>query len=344
MPFPWGMWTGWIDLVFPRLSVVCGTPVGIESGATKWQPILDHRIRWHPQQAHELLWFGSRLPQAGVSNFLCPYCLVVFSFSGWTSCPKCGGYADDDPPSPDGCSWYLHQRLAFRGVVSLGPYAGPLGQVVLKMKHPSGERLAHCMARLFCRERGEKLRQLAMDCVVPIPLFPRRRLRRNINSSEVLAETIARYLGVPLETHILRRVRDTQLQRSLKPWERWKNVRGAFAVATDTRTVWSSVLATLWNNAVARKYLGGHVSNPQQDHKISRRTSKPTSSSSHPRLVGRRGLLVDDVLTAGATCHFAAEALIRAGAEAVFVAALARAQGDDDSTTPVVPQKTDRGV
>ncbi len=188
------------------------------------------------------------------------------------------------------------------------------------------------MARLFCCERGEKLRELAVDCVIPIPLFVGQRLRRGMNSPEVLAETIAKYLGVPLEAGVLRRVRNTRPQRTLKPRERWKNVRGAFSVGTRIRDLWRSKLAAFWSRII-RQGRPDDPTHDQDDRPESRSTVRRACWARHPRLHDRRVLLVDDVLTTGATCHAAAEVLLQAGARDVFVAVLARGQGDDDSVT-----------
>jgi ComF family protein len=47
------------------------------------------------------------------------------------------------------------------------------------------------------------------------------------------------------------------------------------------------------------------------------------------KIAGRRVLLVDDVLTTGATCNAASKTLLAAGAGSVVVAVIARAVGDD---------------
>jgi len=330
MPARWAVWTRWLDLAFPPQCVACGNLVSIESGLAEWRPLLDSRVKQHPDRAYDLLWLGGSPPQPGVSNFFCPHCLAVLSFSGWVSCPKCGGRAESDPPSSEGCSWCRRERFSFQGVVSLGPYAGPLHDVILRMKHPNGERLAHCMARLFCCERGERLHELAVDCVVPIPMFPRQRHRRGINSAEVLAETVARYLRVPLATTILQRVRNTRPQRSLKPRERWKNVQGAFSVS-PLLNGWISPLRRLYQIVSHSRSRNAPQTGEQQPAESQKRTDSSVSFPHHPRLNGRRILLVDDVLTTGATCHSAAEALRQAGAKDVFVAVLARGQGDEDT-------------
>jgi len=329
--------TGWLDLVFPPQCVVCGNPVGMEQGLAEWETLLRGRAQQPCDRAYEMLWLGGQPPEPGVSNFLCPHCLALLSFAGWVSCPRCGGRAETDPPSADGCSWCRRERFAFSGVVSLGPYIGPLQDVVLRIKHASGERLAHCMARLFCCERSAQLRKLTVDCVVPIPMFPRQRRQRGINSPEVLAETIARFLRVPVAMHLLRRVRATRPQRSLKPRERWRNVRGAFTVANAETSLWGWLLSHVRRPRALQSQVGDSAEQPVDMKK--REITAPARFPKRGPLDGQRVLLVDDVLTTGATCHFAAEALIAAGARDVFVAVLARGQGDEDSgmTPSAVP-------
>jgi ComF family protein len=117
--------------------------------------------------------------------------------------------------------------------------------------------------------------------VLAVPMHWTRRVRRGVNSPQLLARTLAATLGVPVADHVLVRRRRTAPQASLSPRERAQNVRGAF----QTRR--------------------------------------------HRDLNGARLVLVDDVMTTGATVKEAARSLRRAGAEAIHVVVLARAEGLD---------------
>jgi ComF family protein len=114
---------------------------------------------------------------------------------------------------------------------------------------------------------------------VPIPMHWTRRIGRGINNPDVLAQCLAKSLGIPLRRDILVRRVNTTPQAALPPSKRFENLHGAF------------------------------------------RVRRPQAAD------GARVLLVDDVLTTGATCSEAAKMLKRAGAAAVFVAVVARAQG-----------------
>jgi ComF family protein len=175
-----------------------------------------------------------------------------------------------------GCVRCRGQRYAFDAATRLGPYDGLLRQVVLALKHGSGEGLAEQIGELWGCCTRDRLLALAADVVVPVPLHWRRRWQRGYNQSEALARGLSTVLGLPLRPGWLRRTRHTPPQTAQEVAGRLDNVKNAF------------------------------------------RSARPS---------GRTGtiLLVDDVLTTGATAHEAARALRDGGASRVVVAALARA-------------------
>ncbi|MFP5431432.1 MAG: double zinc ribbon domain-containing protein [Gammaproteobacteria bacterium] len=69
--------------------------------------------------------------------------------------------------------------------------------------------------------------------VIPVPLHTRRLAERGYNQSLELARPVARTLGLPLETRLVKRERHTRAQRTLDAATRQLNLERAFAV--DTR-------------------------------------------------------------------------------------------------------------
>lgn len=138
------------------------------------------------------------------------------------------------------------------------------------------------------RELGVRLGEVAaaapwisrVDMIVPLPLFRSKQRERGYNQSESIARGIARVVGKPVRSRLIRRIRWTDSQTTLGYAGRQLNVQGAFAVP-------------------------------------------PRKTAS---LRGKRVLLVDDVVTTGATTRACAASLRCGGAAAVFIGAIALAE------------------
>ena len=158
-----------------------------------------------------------------------------------------------------------------------GRYDGALREIIHAFKYEGRRSLAQPLGSLL-RERSVR----ALDgaaCVVPVPLFAWRRLRRGFNQ----AADLASQMELPV-VHALWRVRYTASQTGLSAAARRRNVHGAF------------------------------------------RLSPFLSAKTRARFIEERVVvLVDDVMTTGATSDACAEVLRKAGASEVRVVTLARA-------------------
>jgi ComF family protein len=191
-------------------------------------------------------------------------------------CPRCAARVGPFALTDGACAACRAESVPFLATVRLGPYVGPLRDAVLRIKSNSHEGLAELLGERLAEAHADRLRAMALDAVVPVPLHWWRRLKRGYNQSAAVAHGIGSRLGVARRYWWLWQGRSTKPQKALSAAQRRENVKGAY-VAT-------------------RRLDGLHV------------------------------LLVDDVMTTGATAAEAARALRRAGAR-VSVAVLARAEG-----------------
>lgn len=164
---------------------------------------------------------------AGQSAF-CPACRSALFSDPFAMCPRCAGTAGPYAHVDSGCTHCRGEHFSFEAAVRLGPYGGLLRDVVVRLKHSSGEGLAENLAAVWADYAGERLRALDAEVVVPVPLHWWRRLSRGYNQSEALARTLAERLGLPVLPGAVRRIRATPMQTRQSPTQRRVNVRGAF--------------------------------------------------------------------------------------------------------------------
>ena len=168
-------------------------------------------------------------------------------------------------------------RCWYEARIADGRYTGALREIIHAFKYEGRRSLAAPLATLLRERHAPALADAR--CVVPVPLFPWRRLRRGFNQ----AADLATGLDLPV-VHALWRVRPTATQTGLTAAARRRNVRGAFRI--------SPVLS----RAARARFLDGQVV-----------------------------VVLDDVMTTGATSNACADVLTQAGARDVRVVTLARA-------------------
>jgi len=192
----------------------------------------------------------------------------------------------------------------FKRAIVIGEYNDDLRRLILRMKTDRTGILTIAAANVLANCREADLKNVGADYIIPVPMHRLRRADRGSNSPDSIAEELGRRLNIPIARHLVKRIRPTELQYTLSRQARADNVSGAFALRS------ANLLDKLGSTikSVIPKRLGYN-------------TVKPSDLS------GKNILLVDDILTTGATCNEITKVLLAAGARSVTVAVLARAEG-----------------
>ncbi|MEM7663368.1 MAG: ComF family protein [Pseudomonadota bacterium] len=252
-----------------------------------WKPADNSYLRgWRPFEAvSQFIWpkrsLISNTPSVGA---LTPHDFKALSFITGAICPKCGTPQAFDLGDGEVCAACHARPVPWSRARAALEYDDVSRQPILAMKRGGRRDGLELMATWMAVAGAELVEQA--DLIVPVPLHYRRLISRGYNQAGWLAAALGRRTGKPVRHSVLKRTRTTPSQAGRSARDRYRNVRGAFAVRP--------------------------------------RHHKSTS--------GKRILLIDDVLTTGATAAAAARALNKAGAADVSVLVLARVVRDEDVT------------
>jgi ComF family protein len=240
-----------------------------------------------------------RQPLATTSRVpVCQACLAALRRIQAPLCRACGRPL---PPAAAAfaapvCHACRHGLYHFDLARSFAIYDSPMERILLLLKYDPLVPLAAWFAARIEEVVHAEPALAEVDWIVPVPLDRHRLRERGYNQAELIARPLARRLGLPLATDLLRRLRSRPPKLKLSRRERWETVRGAFEAFGSGRVDSSRIL------------------------------------------------LLDDVLTSGATLDACARALRTAGAAAVHAVTVARvlpraelaASGDNPWSGPSV--------
>lgn len=155
---------------------------------------------------------------------LCPSCLAELPRPGHV-CRSC---ALPLPLAVDAlCGRCLRHPPPWERVVAALDYRFPVDRLVCRFKFGRDFSCGHLLGiemLAAVRRSGATL----PDLVAPVPLHRARHHARCFNQADILARQLSRALGIPADSHLLYRRRNTRAQSGLDAADRKRNTRGAF--------------------------------------------------------------------------------------------------------------------
>jgi ComF family protein len=212
----------------------------------------------------------------GSHGLLCGACFAKIDFIAPPLCARLGIPLPFEAGEPLLSAAAIASPPVYDRARAAAHYSDTMRELIQSFKYRDRHEGLHLFAR-WLKKAGAGLLADA-DLIVPVPLYPSRLWWRRFNQSAMLALTLSRLSGVPVDCFVLKRVRRTASQVGLSADQRRRNVAGAFRVEKGREA----------------------------------------------EVKGRKLVVVDDVITTGATAEACARVLKRSGAARVDILALAR--------------------
>ncbi len=209
-------------------------------------------------------------------GFVCDTCRRKVRWIVPPYCEKCGQPFEGEITATFDCANCQDVKFHFRFARSAMEANDLVLDIIHRYKYSGGLWFENFLADALIHQAGPALAAEKWDLIVPIPLHHVKERERQFNQAERLARRLGRAAGLPVNVHLVKRVKSTATQTLLGRRERARNVQAAFAARPGAK------------------------------------------------LNGEKVVLLDDVLTTGATTSACAKALRKAGAGDICVWTVAR--------------------
>lgn len=167
---------------------------------------------------------------------LCPDCYLTIH---WVTPPYCPVCVRRVPLSPTAsleecqaaCSFCATRSSNLDGMGAAAEFDGVIRQAIHEFKYQGRTDLAVPLADFMVSSWRDGF--FPVDCMIPVPLHPRRLRERGYNQAALMTERLTEKIGLPVLGGVLIRSRMTASQTRLSASDRRKNVEGAFSAYSN---------------------------------------------------------------------------------------------------------------
>lgn len=150
-------------------------------------------------------------------------------------CERCGLPVSGEIAGDFECDSCRHKRWFFAAARAAVIARGVAMELVHRYKYQRALWFEPVLAGLLAAAAAPWFQARACDLIVPVPLHPVKEREREFNQAERLARRLGESARIPMNEHLLQRVKFTGTQTLLTRAQRAENLRHAFAVAPGQR-------------------------------------------------------------------------------------------------------------
>jgi len=123
-------------------------------------------------------------------------------------------------------------RVQLQNAVALYHFQkeGSVQKLIHELKYEGGKRTGIFLGKQLGYAIKESISFSDIDCIIPIPLHPKKEKLRGYNQSKYIAKGVHEILGIKVNTRSLIRTENTDSQTRKKRFSRWENMMNSFAL------------------------------------------------------------------------------------------------------------------
>ena len=120
-------------------------------------------------------------------------------------------------------------------------YQGPIKETMYRFKYSNKREYADFFAEEAVEKYGDWIQSKNIQVIVPVPMYLPKQYKRGYNQAETFARALGRRFNIPVDTTLVKRVKDTTPQKELNDLERKNNLKSAFQ-KTESIVQYSHIL------------------------------------------------------------------------------------------------------
>ncbi len=163
------------------------------------------------------------------NSYVCAVCRDKLVYVREPQCMKCGKQLEENEEYCRDCQQMDHEYIQGNALYDYGSVADS----IFRFKNLGRVEYADFFAQELYIHKKNWLHAIRPDALVPVPIHKARMHRRGYNQAGELAERLAPYIGIPVCTDLVQRVKNTDALKNLTHAERQNNLKKAFKIVQN---------------------------------------------------------------------------------------------------------------